>query len=637
MKRLITLISALLVLGLAAPSWGADATGTLSYKMYDRDGTYNTARDNGDADSNSSGGCSVGQKTTFDVIRGYMEFPIPALSSVASCYLYTYGDADNSTTDFDIELFTGSWISMATSQWDAFDGWTAGSAHTGTNLAESWNTSSFSVGWNIIELNAAGRAAILAAQGTTIKIAMVSAEDVSRSEPTGDEYVSFESIASAGEEPFLRITETAAADATLEGVTLQGVSVNPPAPVQHWPLLSDLVSITGINTGTFTHAGVLRTRVHPITGLITDVPANTARFESEGLLIEPAGTNLCTHSHEFRAAISNWEQIRCTVTDDATTGPDGSVTADKLVEATDVGQSYYTYTTIAKELFTDNASVTFSIYAKSAERTWVRLSIGDKDGDYPYAFFNLATGAVGTERDVDSYGSEPAANGFYRYWITQDIGSGANDVFPYLTISPADTTYSYNGVAGNGIYVWGAQIEESPVPTSYIATSGAAVTRATESGEPHFTLPTGLFDDKGTAIVWWRPGYGYAILTDYIRKGIVSVDNDARFIGNASTGTTGYTITSDTSAQILSQPNNWAANTWYKLVVKWGYSVGGVKKFRVGVDSGTGVSWGPETTFDGAYTTGANLVLGYGLFSRMHLRNLRLFKDVLTDEEIDRE
>jgi hypothetical protein len=184
-----------------------DVTATLSYQMRDQDATYVTARDNISASNNSSGGAKVGQNTDFNVYRGYLEFPIPALSSVASCYLYMYGSADNSTTDFVITLFTGSWSSMATSEWDQFDGWTSGSAHTGTDLTDGWNTSGYSTGWNIIELNADGRAAIFAAKETTIKIAVISGEDVSRSQPSDDEYVEFESKDDAGKEPFLRITE----------------------------------------------------------------------------------------------------------------------------------------------------------------------------------------------------------------------------------------------------------------------------------------------------------------------------------------------------------------------------------------------------------------------------------------------
>lgn len=225
MKRIILItITALLMWG--GVCWGADTTATVTYNMYNRNGTYTTARDAVSATNNSSGGARVGQNTSFDVIRGYLEFPIPALSSVASCSLFMYGDTDNSTTDFVVDLFTGSWASTATTEWDQFDGWVSGSAFTGTNLTDGWNTSGFSVGWNEIVLNAAGRAAILAAQGTTIKIAVISANDVSRAQPSGDEYVSFESKAAVGKEPYLSITEMAASTPTMTGVSISGVSVN---------------------------------------------------------------------------------------------------------------------------------------------------------------------------------------------------------------------------------------------------------------------------------------------------------------------------------------------------------------------------------------------------------------------------
>jgi len=208
--------------------YGNDVTGTTSYYMRDQDATYTTARDNISASNNSSSGPWAGQNTDFNVYRGYLEFPLPALASVASCYLYVYGKENNSTTDFDIALFTGSWSSTAVTEWDQFDGWTAGSAHTGTDLTDGWNTSNFTIGWTAIELNADGRAAVLAAAETTIKIAMISGEDVSRSEPTNDEYVSFESISTSGKEPFLRIGVSAGFTGTVLGIdepaNINGVS-----------------------------------------------------------------------------------------------------------------------------------------------------------------------------------------------------------------------------------------------------------------------------------------------------------------------------------------------------------------------------------------------------------------------------
>ena len=544
----------------------------------------------------------------------------------------------------------------------------------------------------------------------------------------------------------------------ITGATLTGVTVNPTyMPSYWWPLESDLIPVSGSSTyiGTVTHAGTSRTRVNPTSGLIEAVGANVARFENVGgydaVLIEPAGTNLVTHSHEFDNAA--WTKTRASISADAVVGPDGTLSADKLVEDGTASSTHFITDTIAKELFTDDSDVTFSVYAKSSERTWFRLMFLTKAGTYAYAFFNLATGAVGTET-VDNYGSEAAANGFTRYWVTHDIGSGGTDVDAYIHIADADNSPTYNGDGSSGIYIWGAQVEESPIPTSLIVTPGAEVlddpgltdagewddtsatvthdsgagtvtwsgagsgyfkstdspftvgelyqikivvdsmsagiiklhnssgpfhgtneefssagtytlrvtctnddriwlygdatcdavvseisatltTRLTESGATAFALPGGLFDDTGVAIVWWRPGYGYGDASED-NSGIISTsDTPSSMIFSDIFGGNGMFKSYDGTANIPRANLNWSANTWYKLIVKWGYLVGGDEKFRVGVDSGSGVSWGTAQDFDGSYTLGANLVLGYGLFSRMHLRNLSLYPTVLTDAELD--
>ena len=55
---------------------------------------------------------------------------------------------------------------------------------------------------------------------------MISGEDVSRSEPTDNEYVSFESIAASGKEPFLRINiSTPSGTSTIKGMKISGVSL----------------------------------------------------------------------------------------------------------------------------------------------------------------------------------------------------------------------------------------------------------------------------------------------------------------------------------------------------------------------------------------------------------------------------
>jgi len=175
--------------------------------MYDGEVVYANSRDSENASNDSNGSLTVGQETGYKVHRGFIEVPIPALESVESCYLYVYGKTDASTTDFNIMLYEGDWVlGLARADINNFDGWRAANTHNGTSLTDGWNTSNMTEdNWHIIEFNAAGRAAVLAAAETTMEICMVSSKDVSNTAPEGNEYVAFDAISASGTEPFLSI------------------------------------------------------------------------------------------------------------------------------------------------------------------------------------------------------------------------------------------------------------------------------------------------------------------------------------------------------------------------------------------------------------------------------------------------
>jgi len=185
-------------------------TCTLTYWIRNSEATYAATRDDASGSNDSSAGPQVGQATGFNVHRGYLHFDIPALENCTSCYLYMYGKSDNTTTDFQIMAYAGEWAGNPSSaEWDEFDGWTSGSPHTGTTFIDvgEWSTSELIIdGWNVIELNASGRAAVLAAAEGELKIALISKEDTDRSEPTDDEYCQFEGF-SSDYPPYLRIND----------------------------------------------------------------------------------------------------------------------------------------------------------------------------------------------------------------------------------------------------------------------------------------------------------------------------------------------------------------------------------------------------------------------------------------------
>ncbi len=191
-------------------------------------------------------------------------------------------------------------------------------------------------------------------------------------------------------------------------------------------------------------------------------------------------TNLVIDSNAFRGAISGWTNTRTTVTDDATTGPNGLVEADKIIEDNDLNTTHFIQDNIAEGSFTDDVSVTYSIYLKQAERNWVTLFMQLKDSSAPGASFDLSAGVVGIST-VENAGIEEAKDGFYRVWITNDITNGVANPFFQVVLAEADNDITYNGDGTSGIYAWGAQVEEDLVLSPLIVTEGATAIAKSQS------------------------------------------------------------------------------------------------------------------------------------------------------------
>lgn len=171
---------------------------------------YATARNTADGNGTDTTNLYVGQKTSeAQVYRSFLSFPIPSLESADACTLYINGATDASTTDFIIYInLADNYNTIGTGDYDAFDGWTSGSAHTGTILNDSWNSSSYSAAWNIIVFNSSGLSQVEGANTDTLHIALISKEDYDNSEPSNDEYIIFDSSSDSGTEPYLSLDYT---------------------------------------------------------------------------------------------------------------------------------------------------------------------------------------------------------------------------------------------------------------------------------------------------------------------------------------------------------------------------------------------------------------------------------------------
>lgn len=182
--------------------------------------------------------------------------------------------------------------------------------------------------------------------------------------------------------------------------------------------------------------------------------ATTATRTNAAGLIELAPYNLLQYSEQFDNA--NYTKDNVSILANVTTAPNGTLTADKMVENTVTG-SHRIYQT---GLSGSSGSYTLSCYAKQAERYEFRLSIFD-GGILKTAFFNLQDGTIISTTNVTATITN-VDNGWYRCTIT----GVASPFVSQAQIAILNTI----GDGTSGLFIWGAQLVEGTDALPYLKT-----------------------------------------------------------------------------------------------------------------------------------------------------------------------
>ena len=194
-----------------------------------------------------------------------------------------------------------------------------------------------------------------------------------------------------------------------------------------------------------------------------------------GLLVEQQSTNLLTYSSDYTNAA--WSKNGVSAITAASVAPDGTQTAQFLQETT--ANTSWHFWSQSSGVITTSTAYTLSAYFKNngTQYAYLQFAMG---GTTAQVVMDTTTGLItyntGSSGTVTSVG-----NGWYKLSITSTTSSNTGGIV-YVGISRTSPTVTqYTGDGYRGMYVWGAQLEATAFPTSYIPTVATTMTRIIDS------------------------------------------------------------------------------------------------------------------------------------------------------------
>jgi len=189
--------------------------------------------------------------------------------------------------------------------------------------------------------------------------------------------------------------------------------------------------------------------------------ATTATRVNAAGLVELVPYNLFTYSEMF--SDSAWAKNGSTIGINATTAPNGTLTADKLTE-----NSSNTRHNISRIIAVNVGAYVYSIYAKQDSRKRIIIREGGITG--AYATFDLSTGSIVTSGAGATATIESVENGYYRCSVRITFSSSGNATYTTDLLLDngsviADATYLGDGTSG--LFIWGAQLNEGTSALDY--------------------------------------------------------------------------------------------------------------------------------------------------------------------------
>lgn len=207
-------------------------------------------------------------------------------------------------------------------------------------------------------------------------------------------------------------------------------------------------------------------------GLMENVSNNIPRLNwlnsnCPNLLLEPQRTNEIPFSQDF----TFWSKTSSTVLSDNSLSPTGETTADKITASSGLSNHHIDLTLG----ISSGTKYTYSIFVKKSEISQVQLLCADSSSFVNWARLNFDLETLSEfGSNLGEFGYEDYGNGWIKLYITGTTVSAGNLIRVGLV---KDGQLSFTGDGAEGVYLFGAQLEQGAYPTSLINTLFSTSTR----------------------------------------------------------------------------------------------------------------------------------------------------------------
>lgn len=239
-------------------------------------------------------------------------------------------------------------------------------------------------------------------------------------------------------------------------------------------------------------------------GVLADVYSPSALFATNeiGTWYDPSDVantnwryNLLTYTEQFDNAA--WTKTNSSITANVVAAPDGTSTADKLVEANGATANKQIYELLTTQL---GLSYVLSGYVKASERYCIQLGFGSTlpwgGGSQKEANFNLTTQSIISSTGVTASISN-VGNGWYHCVVISPPTTVSNQViYSVFRLIDATGNAGYTGDGTSGIYLWGAQLNTGSTALPY-----QRITDPNVDAIAYFPSATLYQDSAGTTAV----------------------------------------------------------------------------------------------------------------------------------------